>query len=55
MLNPKAYIVEYEKNGRVGLVVIVATHPAQALEIARREKETDIATVIDETEVIFAD
>jgi UPF0288 family protein (methanogenesis marker protein 3) len=51
----KAYIVEYEKDGRVGLVVVVGASPAQALEIARREKDTDVATVIDETEVIFAD
>jgi BioD-like phosphotransacetylase family protein len=55
MVNPKGYIIEYEKNGRVELVIIVAATPEHALEIARREKDTDIVTVIDESEVIFAD
>ena len=55
MLNPKGYIVEYEKNGRIRLVIVVAASKDQALKIARREKDTDIATVIDESELIFAD
>ena len=55
MLNPKGYIVEYEKDGRVRLVIVVAGSKEQAVEIARREKDTDDATVIDEAEVVFAD
>ena len=55
MLNPKGYIVEYEKDGRIALVIVVAASKDQALEIARREKITDIATVIDESEVLFSD
>lgn len=55
MINPIGYIVEYEKDGRVRLVIVVAASKDQALEIVRREKDTDIATVIDESEIIFAD
>lgn len=55
MVNAKGYIIEYEKNGRMALVIVVAATPEHALEIARREKGTDIATIIDESEVIFAD
>jgi BioD-like phosphotransacetylase family protein len=54
-MKTKGYIVEYEKDGRVGLVVSVAASKEQALEIAQREKDTDMVTVIDETDIIFAD
>lgn len=55
MLNPRGFIVEYEKDGRVSLIIVIAASPEQALEIARLEKATEVATVIDESEVIFAD
>ncbi len=55
MLNTKGYIIEYKKDDCVRLVIVIAASPDQALEIARREKDTDDATVIDESEVIFAD
>lgn len=55
MKNPTGYIVEYEKDGHVRLVIVVAGSKDQALETARREKETNKATVIDESELIFAD
>jgi hypothetical protein len=55
MPNPKGYIIEYEKDARVRLVIVVASSPEQALVTARREKEPDTASVIDESEFVFAD
>lgn len=52
-LKPKAYIIEYELNNKVGMVAVIAGSREQAEEIAKGKFETFF--ILDEVEVIYAD
>ena len=53
MFNPKSFIIEFQKDERITLIITVAALREQVALNNKHERDAHVVTVIDKSEVIF--